>query len=74
MLSAGADMEKNKHKFTQVMFDPKLFYLKKCVNFDKSELAIKQYKMYLTTSMRKTRLPPMYRGKNYVISFIYLFF
>ena len=28
--------------FTQARFDPKLFYLKKCLNFDKSEFATKQ--------------------------------
>ena len=51
---------------TLARVDPKLFCLKKCVNFDKSEFATKQRKMYLTTSMSKIRLPPIYRGKNYV--------
>ena len=30
--------------FTQTRFDPKLFYPKKCVNFDKIEFATKQRK------------------------------
>ena len=42
------------------------FNHKKCVNFDKSEFASKQRKMYLTTRMSKTRLPHIYGGKNYV--------
>ena len=50
--------------FTQARFDPKLFYPKKCVNFEKSEFATKQRKIYLTTSMSKTRLPHIYRNKN----------
>ena len=37
-----ADMEKDNFFFTQARLDPKLFYQKKCVNFDKSELATKQ--------------------------------
>ena len=49
--------------FTRARFDPKLVYQKKWVNFDKSELVTKQRKMYLTTSMSKTRLPHIYRGK-----------
>ena len=64
-MKAGADMEKD-NCFTQAKFQPKLFYPKKCVNCDKSEFATKQRKMYLTTSMSKIRLPPIYRGKNYV--------
>ena len=63
------DMEKDNF-LTQARFDPKLFDPKKCVNFDKSEFATKQRKMYLTTSMSKTRLPHIYRGKTYVINFI----
>ena len=43
-------------------------------NFDKSEFATKQSKLYckvyLTTSMSKTRVPHIYRGKNYVINLI----
>ena len=62
-------MEKDNF-FTQARFDPKLFYTKKFANFDKSEFATKQPKMYLTTSMNKTRLPHIYRGKTYVINFI----
>ena len=38
-----ADMEKDNF-LTEAMFDPKLFYPKKCVNFDKSEFATKQRK------------------------------
>ena len=57
-------MEKKDNYFTQARFDPKLFYPKKCVNFDKSEFATKQRKMYLTTSMNKTRLPHIYRGRG----------
>ena len=34
-------MEKDNF-LTQARFDPKLFYSKKCVNFDKSEFATKQ--------------------------------
>ena len=41
-----------------------------CMNFNKSEFARKQCKMNLTTSMSKTRLPHIYRGKKYVISLI----
>ena len=52
------------HFFTQARFDPKLFYLEKCLNFDKSEFATKQRKIYLKTSISKTRLPHIYRGKN----------
>ena len=58
--------EEKKLFFTQGMFHPKLFYLKKCVNFDKSEFATKQHEMYLTTRISKTRLPHIYRGKNCV--------
>ena len=67
--SSNSDMEKDNF-LTQARFDPKPFYPKKCVNFDKGEFATKQRKMYLTTSMSKTRLPHIYRGKNYVINFI----
>ena len=56
--------------FTQARFYPKLFYLKKCINFHKRELVTKQRKMYLTSSMSKTRLPHTFRGKNYVTNLI----
>ena len=39
------DMEKENF-LTQARFNPKLFYPKKCKNFDKSEFATKQRKMY----------------------------
>ena len=55
---------------TQARFDPKLFYPKKRVDYHKSEFAIKQREMGLTTSISKTRLPHLYRGNNYVINFI----
>ena len=61
---SNADMETGNFFFTQARFDPKLFYPKKCVNFVKSEFATKQRKIYLTTSMSKTRLPHIYRNKN----------
>ena len=63
------DMEKD-NLFTQQRFDPKLFSLKKCVNLKKSELTTKQLKIFLTTSMNKTGLPHIYRGKNYVVYLI----
>ena len=37
-------MEKDNF-LAQARFDPKLFYPKKCVNFDKIEFATKQHKM-----------------------------
>ena len=40
---------------TQARFNPKLIYQKKGVNFDKSEIATRQRKMYLTTSMSKKK-------------------
>ena len=58
-----------RHGKRQARLDPKEFYPKKCVNFDKSEFATKQRKMYFTTSMSKTRELHIYRGKNYVIRF-----
>ena len=62
-----ADMEKD-HK--KVRFDPKKNHLKKCIDFDKSEFSTKQRNMYLTTNMSKTRLPHIFRGKNYEINFM----
>ena len=53
---------------TQAWFDPKLFYPKNCVNFNKRDISTKQCKMLLTTSISNTRLPHIYKGKNYVIS------
>ena len=55
------------NSFTQAKFQSKLSYPNKCVNCDQSEVATKQRKMYLTTSMSKIRLPHIFRGKNYVI-------
>ena len=52
MITHHPDMEKDNF-LTQARFVPKLFYPKKCVNFDKIEFATKQRKMYLTTSMSK---------------------
>ena len=52
-----AGMEKKHNVFTQARLEAKLFYPKKCVNFDKSEFATKQRKVYLTISMSKIRLP-----------------
>ena len=57
-------MGKDNFFFTQARFDPKLFYPKNYVNFDKNECIIKQCKMYLTTGISKTRLPHINRGKN----------
>ena len=60
--------------YTQARFDQNLFYQKKCVNFNNSEFATKQQKMYLKTSMSKTRLLHIYKGKNYVIILICFYF
>jgi hypothetical protein len=40
----------------------------RCVNYNKSEFATKQRKMFLTTTMNKIALPHNYRGNNYVIN------
>ena len=58
-------MEKDNF-LAQAKFDPKQFYPKKRVNFNKSEFATKQRKI----CMSKTRLPHIYRGKKYVIYLI----
>ena len=63
------DMEKDK-LFTQARFDPTLIYTKKCVNLDKGDFATKHRKMYLITSISKTRLPHIYRGQNYIFNLI----
>ena len=49
-------------------FEQKLFYPRKCANWDKSEFATKKHKMYLTTSMSKIRLPQICKGNNYIIN------
>ena len=48
---AHARHEKIFFFFTQTMCEAKLFYMKKCVNWQKSEFATKQRKIDLETSM-----------------------
>ena len=59
-LDRVADMKKY-ISFTGARIKPKLVY-------PKSEFAIKQGKMYLTTTMRKIGPPHNYRGNNNVIN------
>ena len=68
--SFPADMERHFFFLHKQGLIQHYFTTKKGVNFVKSEFATKQRKMYLTTSMSKTRLSHIYRGKNYVFYFI----
>ena len=62
------DMEKDNF-FTQARVEPNYFTQNRCVNYNKSEFAKQQRKMYLTSTMSKIGLPHNYKGNNYVINY-----
>ena len=67
------DLEKYNF-FTRARIEPKLFTPIRCVNYNKSEFAIKQSKMFLTACISKKEPPHNDRGNNYVIHSLFLLF
>ena len=64
------DMEKD-NLSTQARFEPKKMLPEKVGKLQQKEFATKQSKLFFTKIMIKIGLPHIYRGKNYLINYIF---